>query len=108
VAPAEPANTTVAATEPAVAAPAPSASGGGFFVQLSSEGSMQDGQAAYARARQRFPSVLGSLDPQIQRADLGAKGVFYRVRIGPWATRPEAIQLCESLKAAGGNCFVAK
>jgi hypothetical protein len=30
------------------------------------------------------------------------------VRVGPWATRPEAIQVCESLKAAGGSCFVAK
>ena len=69
---------------------------------------MADAQSAYARAQQRFPSVLGSLDPQIQEADLGAKGIFFRVRVGPWATRAEAIEVCESLKAAGGNCFVAQ
>ena len=60
------------------------------------------------RITESFPAVLGKLDPQIQQADLGAKGIFYRVRVGPWAARKEAVEVCESLKAAGGNCFVAK
>jgi cell division septation protein DedD len=104
---AAPDQATVASAEPAAAPPAPAA-GGGFFVQLSSEGSMADAQSTYGRAQQKFPAVLGKLDPQIQQADLGAKGVFYRVRVGPWGSRKEAVDLCESLKAAGGNCFVAK
>jgi cell division protein FtsN len=48
------------------------------------------------------------MDPQIQQADLGAKGVFYRVRVGSWSARKDAVDLCEKLKAAGGNCFVTK
>ena len=44
----------------------------------------------------------------IQEADLGTKGLYYRVRVGPWASRDDAIKVCEALKAAGGNCFVTQ
>ncbi|MGZ8330548.1 MAG: SPOR domain-containing protein [Rhodoplanes sp.] len=27
---------------------------------------------------------------------------------GPFASREEAVQLCESLKSAGGSCFVER
>lgn len=111
--PAEPAAEAGAPTELAavapetIAAPAPTASGG-FLVQLSAQRSMEQAQAAYAKAQQDFASVLGSLPPQIQEADLGAKGIYFRVRVGPWATRDEAIGVCESLKAVGGSCFVTQ
>ena len=51
--------------------------------------------------------MLGSRQPDIQRADLGARGTFYRVRVGPAASRSEAVQFCESLKSQGADCFVA-
>jgi hypothetical protein len=69
---------------------------------------MEAAQSAYADIQQRYSSVLGSLNPVIQQADLGTKGIYYRVRVGPWASRDEAIQVCESLKAAGGSCFVTQ
>ena len=88
------------------ALPAPTASGNGFVVQVSSQRSQDAAQSAYAGMRERYASVLGNLDPNIQEADLGAKGIYYRVRVGPWASKDEAIQVCESLKTAGGSCFV--
>jgi hypothetical protein len=42
----------------------------------------------------------------IKRADLGDKGTYYRAMVGPFSTREQAIQLCGSLKAAGGDCVV--
>jgi cell division septation protein DedD len=69
---------------------------------------MDEAQSAYAAAQQRYPSVLSSLTAQIQEADLGAKGIFYRVRVGPWENRDDAIEVCEALKAEGGNCFVTQ
>jgi cell division septation protein DedD len=69
---------------------------------------MEDARSSYASMQQRFSSVLGKLDPVIQQADLGDKGIYYRVRVGPWASRDDAIQVCESLKAAGGNCYVTR
>ncbi len=42
----------------------------------------------------------------IKRADLGSKGTYYRAMVGPFGSRDQAVQLCSSLKAAGGDCVV--
>jgi hypothetical protein len=102
-----PVNLLTGANAPAAAAPA-AALTDGYLVQISSQRSMEQAQASYADIQQRYPSVLGNLAPVIQEADLGAKGIYYRVRVGPWSARDEAIQVCESLKSAGGNCFVTQ
>jgi cell division protein FtsN len=88
--------------------PAPSTSGEGWVVQVSSQRSQADAQSSWNSLKSRYSSVLGALEPSIQEADLGAKGVFYRVRVGPWASRDEAIGVCEALQAAGGDCFVGR
>jgi hypothetical protein len=106
---ADTASTEVAAAAPSeIQTPPPTVASGGYLVQISSERSMEQAQSAYAAAQRRFPSLLGSLDPQIQQADLGAKGIYYRVKVGPWETRDEAVKVCESLRAAGGNCIVTR
>jgi hypothetical protein len=104
---AEPGTLANAAPE-AATPPSADAASGGYLVQLSAQRSMDQAQSAYAAAQGRFPSVLGSLSPQIQEANLGEKGIYFRVRVGPWASRDEAIGVCESLKAAGGSCFVTQ
>jgi cell division protein FtsN len=52
--------------------------------------------------------VLGSRSPLIRRTDLGDKGVYYRVTIGPFETAEAAEQVCGDLKMAGGQCVVQK
>jgi hypothetical protein len=96
---------SIASAEPAAAPPT---SASGYLVQLSAQRSMDEAQSAYAAAQRQYASVLNSLTPQIQEADLGAKGIFYRVRVGPWENRDDAIKVCEALKAEGGNCFVTQ
>jgi len=54
-----------------------------------------------------IPSVLGSRQPVIRRADLGDKGTYYRAQI-PFQNQSEASEFCSSLKAAGGQCVVQK
>jgi hypothetical protein len=101
--------TEIAAAAPSEAeAPPPTTATGGYLVQISSQRTMEQAQSAYAAAQKRFPSLLGSLTPQIQEADLGAKGIYYRVKVGPWATRDEAVKVCESLRAAGGSCLITR
>jgi cell division septation protein DedD len=101
-----------AAAEPparvAAVAPAPAAapSSGGFVVQVSSQKTEADAQASYKALQGKFPAVLGSRPPLIKRADLGEKGVFYRATVGPFGSRDEAVQVCTSLKAAGGQCVI--
>ena len=94
------------------AAPAPNArvasapsSGGGFLVQVSSQKSEADAQSSY-RALQAKYSQLKSHQPIIRRADLGNKGVFYRAMVGPFESGDEAVQFCNGLKQAGGQCII--
>jgi hypothetical protein len=63
-------------------------------------------RAPIAASQSKFGSVLGSQPHTVRRADLGAKGVYYRAMVGPFASREEAVQVCSSLKQAGGDCVV--
>jgi hypothetical protein len=81
-------------------------SGGGFLVQVSSQRSEEVALATFQELRRRYPSLLGDRQPNIQRADLGDRGVYYRVRVG-YPTRDQAARMCEDLKAAGGDCILA-
>jgi cell division protein FtsN len=90
-------------------APAAATSGGtGSYVQVSSQRSEGEAQAAFRSLQAKFPDQLGGRQPSIQKADLGAKGTYYRAMVGPFANAGEASQLCSSLKAAGGQCLVQR
>jgi hypothetical protein len=105
-APAPQAQTRVAALPPA-APPAPAAASGGsrFAVQLTSQRSEQEARTAYAGLQRRFGSLLAPYQPSIQKADLGSRGIFYRVRVAA-SSREDAVKLCTNLKAQGGDCVV--
>ena len=75
-------------------------------MQVSSQKSEADAESAYRGIKSKYSSVLGSHPHQVRRADLGAKGVFYRAVVGPFGSREEAVQVCSSLKQAGGDCVV--
>jgi cell division protein FtsN len=90
-------------------APAPRVSNGGagrFHVQVSSQKSESDAEASYRSIQSKYSGVLSGQPHSVRRADLGTKGVYYRAMVGPYASREQAVQLCSSLKAAGGDCVV--
>ena len=97
-------------TTPRVVSVAPdyaaASANGHFLVQVSSQRSETDAQSSYRSIQAKYGSVLGDRQPVIRKADLGAKGTYYRAMVGPFASRADAIQLCGSLKAAGGDCVV--
>jgi TPR repeat protein len=66
-----------------------------------------EAKAASARLRQAHTASLGSAGTEIRCADLGAKGIWYRVLVGPFADRSAANSTCARLKAAGATCFLA-
>jgi len=106
-----PLDLTAQAGQPAAAAPRTPRTGtipsGTYVVQVSSQRSEAQAQAAFANLQSRYSGVLGGVTPVIQRADLGDRGTFYRVRI-PAGSRGKANDLCERLKSAGGDCFVRR
>jgi hypothetical protein len=92
------------AAPPTASAPAAT----GYGVQVTSQRSEADAQAAYRNLQGKYPNVLGGKPLMIKRADLGAKGVYYRAMVGPFASSGEASALCSNLKAAGGQCIVQR
>ena len=86
---------------------APSA-GGDYLVQVSSQKNEADVQASYRALQNKFSAALGSRPPVIKRADLGAKGVYYRTMVGPFGSTEEAAKFCGNLKSAGGQCIVQR
>jgi SPOR domain len=115
---AEPPRTQRALTPPAPRAePAPPAprvasapsdgGGGGYVVQVSSQRSEADAQASFRSLQAKY-SQLRNRQPIIRRADLGAKGTFYRAMVGPFASSSEANEFCGTLKAAGAQCLTQR
>ncbi|WDR05753.1 SPOR domain-containing protein [Devosia rhodophyticola] len=74
------------------------------YVQLSSQRSEEDAQTTVANLQSRFGSLFGGSSLQIQRVDLGAKGIYFRVLL-PSSSLQVATQTCSSVKANGGDCF---
>ncbi|NND50177.1 MAG: SPOR domain-containing protein, partial [Rhizobiales bacterium] len=100
-----------AATRPTIPAPARNAAASsalqGFAVQVASHRRQSEAVAAFADLQRRYPSLITGYQPLIQRADLGDRGIYYRLRIGPVATKSDANSLCTSLKSAGlPGCLV--
>jgi hypothetical protein len=98
----------VASATTASTAPSETSSAAGYAVQVSSQHSETEAQSSFQALRAKYPDVLGKREPIIRRADLGAKGIYYRALVGPFASADEAAAMCSSLKAAGGNCIVQK
>lgn len=97
---------TATRTTPAPAAPRAAASGQ-FVVQVAARRSQTDALAAFADLQQKYPSLLVNYRPIIKKADLGSKGVWYRLQVGPLGQRASASKLCQNLKSAGmRSCLV--
>ena len=80
-----------------------------FVVQVTSRSSQTSALAAFADMQQKYPNLIGAYAPDIQRADLGSKGVWYRLRVGPVGSKVAASDLCSNLKQAGHpGCFVRR
>lgn len=97
-------------SEPAPVATPPIASrfetDGEFLVQVSALRSQEAADAAWANLVGDAPGLLSGAQKRVQRADLGAKGVFYRLRVGAFGDRAAASVFCDELKARGRDCIV--
>ena len=88
-------------------APAPGPpEAGAFRIQLGSLDSATAAEAEWRRLKRRHRDLLKALRPRVQRADLGAKGVFYRLQAGPLAGAGRAKGLCEALARRNVGCLV--
>jgi soluble lytic murein transglycosylase-like protein len=78
-------------------------------VQLAAGFDRNKALAMYSRAVRNLGPVIGERDPSLLSSVMRSRGTraFYQVRIGA-DTRPEADDLCNRIRKAGGACFVLK
>ncbi|PCI33827.1 MAG: hypothetical protein COB54_02170 [Alphaproteobacteria bacterium] len=79
-----------------------------FRVQLGSFRSDTAAQKALTMLEGLLSDVITDHQGKIEHADLGDKGIFYRLQLSPFETRSEARGLCQQLKDKGQNCYVVK
>ena len=96
-----------AATKPAPSPAAASASGA-VVLQIGAYKSQADADTAWTVYKSKHAALLTGYAPNVQQADLGEKGTWYRLRIAGFPSKDVASALCDRLKADGGNCFLGK
>lgn len=80
---------------------------GTWQVQLMSSNNKSAVEKSWKSLTQKY-NVLAKQPHEIEEADLGTKGIFYRLKAGAFKTKPEADTLCNDVKALGGTCIVKK
>lgn len=100
----DPVRVVKSAAAPAVA----TAASGAFVLQIGAYKSESDANAAWRVYQAKHSTLLSGISSNVQKADLGDKGVWYRLRVGSFAQKEAAAALCDRLKAEGAACFPAK
>lgn len=97
--------------EPAPAAATPPTSNAavaGLRVQLGALRSAALAEREWQRLKRANSDILGKLSASPVRADLGGKGIFYRIEVGPLATTQAASRLCGELKKRKIGCILVR
>lgn len=87
---------------------APVASGGAFVLQIGAYKSQAEADSAWNTYHGKHAGTLSGYAKSVKQVDLGAKGTWYRLRVGSFASKDAAAALCSKLTAEGGACFPAK
>ncbi len=92
---------------PASIKPASGTPGGTSYVQVASVPDAGRIAGEWASVSGKLPMIQG-MNYRTQRADLGAKGVYHRIQVGPMS-KEAAVSLCDQIKARKpGGCLVVK
>ena len=108
--PARPTNTVRAPRTTASTLGATSVAGGkGYVAVLATKPTRIKALQSFAEIQQRHPTALQNRVPNVQMADLKARGlgIMYRLVVGPAASRSAANSVCAALKSEGyQGCWV--
>ena len=94
-----------AAAKAAKVEPAAGAASGNFYIQVGSVKEASKADAEWKKIQAKH-SQLSTLTHRVERADLGAKGVFYRIQAGP-VSKENAAASCDAIKkVTPGGCLI--
>lgn len=97
----------VTAAKPPAAAPKPNLAKS-YRVQIGSLRTEAAAKTAWDKRRKENSALLGGLSLLVNRADLGRKGIYYRVQAGPLKDLAEAKRVCDALKKKKVACLVIR
>jgi hypothetical protein len=81
-------------------------SGGPYVAQVAALQSEASVNPAWTRLSSRAPQLFAPAQLDVERADLGARGIYYRVRAGYFADRANAARFCDRIRQMGQDCIV--
>jgi len=81
---------------------------GGIRLQLGSLRTEDAARQEWERIKHKNADLLGSLSASPIRADLGDKGIYYRIQTGPVADLAAAERICGELKLRSIGCIIAR
>lgn len=96
-----------APAEKPVAAATPS-SKGAYVVQLFALKDEAAARSSWGKLTKKHGDVLSGHALDIEKADLGDKGTWYRVRAAGFTTKAAAASACTKLKASGQDCMAKR
>lgn len=100
---------TAAAAKPAPKPPAQQAAlPDGVRVQLASVRSAEAARDEWTRLKQDNPDLLGKLTAVAVRADLGDRGIWYKIEAGPLPSKAAADRLCGEMKQRDLGCQLVR
>jgi cell division septation protein DedD len=79
-----------------------------FKIQLSAVRAEAATKTEWDKLKKAHPSVLGRLTLNVEKADLGQKGIYYRIQAGPFADRAAADAACKELAKQKAPCLVVR
>ena len=103
-----PAAATQSAANLAAAATPAAGPTAAFRVQIGAVKTDSEAKREGERLKRQHTDVLGPLQLSVHRADLGSKGVFYRIQLGPLASADAAGDVCKKLSARKVGCLVVR
>lgn len=98
---------TPSATGPAADTAEPAAQISGVLLQIGSYKSEAEARRSWIAFTRRHPAAA-NYQYDVKEADLGAKGVWYRLRMGSFADKESADTFCEKLRQEGTGCLIAR
>ena len=105
--PPAPAAAAASSAKPSSAKRSP-AKAGKLRLQLGAVRSAAAARGEWARLKRDNPDLLGSMSAVAIRADLGDKGVYYRIQAGPIADASTADRICGELRQRHLPCIIVR
>ncbi len=79
----------------------------GWNVQIASANSEEAAWSTWKKMQSQHKVLVGQ-KASVVKADLGSKGIFYRVKLTGYAGQSAAAASCAKLKGGGVACFISK